>query len=59
MPISYYKKEITDRIDNTTLSEIIEYSKQNANLEEGGFLLSTQMALLHLPYMIQRLLPFF
>lgn len=42
----------------TTLSEIIEYSKQNANLEEGGFLLSTQMALLHLPYMIQRLLPY-
>ena len=36
----------------TTLSEIIEYSKQSANIEKGGFLLSAQMAFLHLPYMI-------
>ena len=42
----------------TTLSEVIEYAKQTSNIEKGEFFLSTKMALLHLPYMIQRIIPY-
>ena len=42
----------------TFLTELIEYTKQTSNIQREGFLLSTNMALLHLPFMIQRILPY-